>query len=153
MKKIILLSIFISLSFTTKAQTLEQTMDYIEVNLLNYANLKGFPTQCSKNALQKTTSLLSDWSARREFTQMYLKDIKSVSYSIDKGGYFLITVVGPCKQYEFEELKINDVNPSFIVIDLVPNTPEDIIKRIIKAIKHAAEIEGATLIDEDLFKN
>jgi hypothetical protein len=153
MKKLIFLSLFIIVSFTTKAQTLEQTMDYIESNLLNYANLKQFPTQCSENALQKTTSLLSDWSARRTFTQLFMKHIKSVSYSIDEGGYFIITVVGPCEKFEFDKLEVDVVNPSFISIDLVPSTPLENVNRIIKAIKHAATLEGAKLIDEDLFNN
>jgi hypothetical protein len=59
MKNIIFLAIFIIVSFTTKAQTLVQTMDYITANLHNYAWNKEFSTKCSKNALQQTTHIIS----------------------------------------------------------------------------------------------
>ncbi|MFA5298796.1 MAG: hypothetical protein WC389_11380 [Lutibacter sp.] len=153
MKKLIFLSIFIIVSFTTKAQTLEQTMDFIEANIQNYALDKEFSTKCSKNALQKTTSILAAERSRRDFTQIYMKDIKSVAYSTADNGVIIIAVVGNCSLYSFDELKKDEVGPSSISIVLLSSTPIEIVNRIIKAIKHGATLEGAILIDEDLFKD
>jgi len=152
MKKLLFLSIFIIVSFTTKAQTLEQTMDYIEANLLNYANNKEFPTQCSENALQQTTNIISGGQSGISYTQIYIKDIKSVAYSTAENGVFRISVVGNCSLYRLDKL-IDKAGPSSISIDLSSSTPLENVNRIIKAIKHAATLEGAKLIDDDLFKD
>jgi hypothetical protein len=152
MKKLIFLSIFIIVSFTTKAQTLEQTMDYITANLHNYAWNKEFSTKCSKNALQQTTHIISGGRSGIKFTQLYMKDIKSVGYSTADNGIFTISVVGNCSLYEIDKM-IDKAGPSGIHVALLSSTPPENVNRIIKAIKHAATLEGAKLMDEDLFKN
>jgi hypothetical protein len=159
MKKLILLSIFIIVSFTTKAQTLKETMDYIEANVQNYVVNKQLSLQCSENSLQKTTGVYID-GGRYRFTQLYLKDIKSVSYSTTTEGLITIIITGKCNSYIEErytdgtsKLKNQHNLTGGVNIELLPSTPLENVNRIIKAIKHAAELEGATLIDEDLFKD
>jgi hypothetical protein len=127
-------------------------MDYITANLHNYAWNKEFLTKCSKNALQQTTLIISGGRSGINFTQLYMKDIKSVGYSTADNGIFRISVVGNCRIYRLDKL-IDTAGPSSISIDLLSSTPIENVNRIIKAIKHAATLEGAKLIDEDLFKN
>lgn len=152
MQKLIFLAIFIIVSCTTKAQTLEQTMVFIDANIQNYALNKEFPTKCSKNALQKTTIILSGDRSRRDFTQIYMKDIKSVAFSTADNGVVEIAVIGNCSLYSFDKL-LDEVGPTSIYIALLPSIPLENVNRIIKAIKHAATLEGAKLIDDDLFKD
>jgi hypothetical protein len=127
-------------------------MDYITANLHNYAWNKEFSTKCSKNALQQTTLIISGGRSGINFTQLYMKDIKSVAYSTAENGVFRISVVGNCSLYRLDKL-IDKAGPSSISIDLSSSTPLENVNRIIKAIKHAATLEGAKLIDEDLFNN
>jgi hypothetical protein len=152
MKKLILMLILIFTSLTTKAQSLSETMDYIGVNLSNYAYDKGFPTKCTNNALEKPTANYAADGRRRNFTKVFMTHIKSVNYSIGEGN-IIITVVGKSFLFEFEKLLVDEVGPQSISIFLLPTTPIENVKRIIKAIKHAAELEGAKLINDDLFKD
>lgn len=153
MQKLIFLAIFIIVSCTTKAQTLEQTMVFIDANIQNYALNKEFPTKCSKNALQKTTSILIGDRSRRDFTQIYMKDIKSVAFSTADNGVVEIAVIGNCSLYSFDKLLDDKVGPTSIHIALLSSIPLENVNRIIKSIKHAATLEGAKLIDDELFKD
>jgi len=152
MKKLILISIVIFTTSITKAQSLIETMDYIEGNLSNYAYNKGFPTKCTNNALEMPTANYATDGRRKKYTKVMMKHIKSVNYSIGEGT-IIITVVGESFLFEFEELLVDKVGPQSISIFLLPTTPIENVKRIIKAIKHAAELEGAKLINDDLFKD
>lgn len=152
MKKLILMLILIFTSLTTKAQSLSETMDYIGVNLSNYAYDKGFPTKCTNNALEMPTANYAADGSRKRYTKVFMKHIKSVNYSIGNGTV-IITVVGESFLFEEEKLLVDKVGPQSISIFLLPTTPIENVKRIIKAIKHAAELEGAKLINDDLFKD
>ena len=54
MKKLIFALILSIAPFTIKAQTLEETMEYIEANVLNYSFSKYEPTKCLDRAIIKT---------------------------------------------------------------------------------------------------
>jgi len=156
MKKLLTICLLIAISLTanvqTKAQSLIETMDYIEANLNNYAYDKGFSTKCTNNALEMPTANYATDGRRRNFTKVFMKHIKSVDYSIGEGT-IIITVVGESFLFEFEELLVDKVGPQSISIFLLSTTPIENVKRIIKAIKHAAELEGAKLLNDDLFKD
>jgi hypothetical protein len=153
MKKLITICLLITASYSVKAQTLEQTMDFIGANLKNYAKFEHFTTKCTNNALEIPTQIITSNNSRRNYTKVFMKHIKSVNYSIGASDDRRITIVGQCFLFEFEKLVVDQVEPQSITIYLLASTPIENVKRIIKAIKHAAELEGAKLINDDLFKN
>jgi|688.fasta_scaffold1031387_2 hypothetical protein len=153
MKKLILMSILIFASLTTSAQSLNETMDFIGANLNNYAYSKEFSTKCTNNALEMPTANFASDNSRKNYTKVFMKHIKSVNYSIGASDTRIITIVGQCFLFEFEKLVVDQVEPQSISILLLPTTPIENVNRIIKAIKHAAELEGAELINDDLFKD
>ena len=81
--------------------------------------------------------------------------------NIDKDGWVKITASGKCYAFntgynsktEGPFADYETVAPQSVTILLQKNTPIENVKRIIKAMKHAAELEGAKLINDDLFKN
>jgi hypothetical protein len=152
MKKLLTICLLIA-SFTTKAQTLEQTMDFIEANVLRYTFDKLPSIRCSENALQKTTTFGVPDNSRIDYMQLYMKDIKSVFFKTTDKGFIILTVVGNCTLYENDKLMVDKVGPPRLIVGLVPSTPIENVNRIIKAIKHAATLEGAKLLDDDLFKD
>ena len=152
MKKLITICLLIAASYSVKAQTLEQTMDYINVNLQNYLFSKRDITVIEKG-IDMTTMRYTDNQNRIEFVRLFMANIKSVDYSIDKDGYLVITVSGKCYAFKNDKPDYDKVAPQNITIYLLASTPIENVKRIIKAIKHAAELEGAKLINDDLFKN
>ncbi len=149
MIKLITICLLITASYSVKAQTLEQTMDYINVNLQNYL-LNKQSTQVFARGIDGTNS---DWQGlRSHFTRLFMADIKSVDYSII-GCCVQITATGECYAFKNEKPNYDNVAPNSISIWLQKSTPIENVKRIIKAMKHAAELEGAKLINDDLFKN
>ena len=160
MKKIITICLLITASYSVKAQTLEQTMDYINVNLQNYLVNKIDITVIEKG-IDMTLSLRGYDNARYRFARLFMANIKSVDYSIDKDGWVKITASGKCYAFntgynsktEGPFADYETVAPQSVTILLQKNTPIENVKRIIKAMKHAAELEGAKLINDDLFKN
>jgi hypothetical protein len=152
MKKLITICLLITASYSVKAQTLEQTMDYINVNLQNYLFNKQY-TQVFAKGIDVTTTLRMDHTTRWEFTRLFMANIKSVDYVINNDGFVIITATGKCYVFEDEKPIYDKVAPQSITFFLQKSTPIDNVKRIIKAMKHAAELEGAKLINDDLFKN
>lgn len=157
MKKLILFLIFIIVPFTIKAQTLEETMEYIEANVLNYSLDKYLPTKCQNSTIITTISYYSNESGKPpvNIASINLKDVKSVSFSSNP-KYISIMITGNSysqKYYSNGSLNGEQKKEAFIELALLLNTPETTVQKIIKAIKHAAKLSGAKLINEDLFKN
>lgn len=153
MKKLIILFIITIVPFTIKAQTLEETMDYINATSLIYVFPdQYFATQCADNYFQFTKETLDNQASKAE--RIYLKDIKAISYSA-KTDFYQIVVMGKGTSYSLNngELKLIDIKIMQSSINLNIHTPEENIKKLIKAMKHAAELGGAKLINEDLFKD
>lgn len=156
MKKLILLLIITIVPITIKAQTLEETMDYLNANILNYAYDKNGALTCESNYCDITTGYLVTSGERTSFDRMYLKDIKSITYSTNSEGLIVISLLGKVVSYQSDyrgNFNREDLNVSNFKIPLKSSTPIDNVNRIIKAMKHAAELGGAKLINEDLFKD
>nr|WP_315153941.1 hypothetical protein [uncultured Flavobacterium sp.] len=156
MKKLILALILSLAPFTIKAQTLEQTMEYIEANVLNYSFSKYEPTKCLDNNIIKTIGYYqTSGYPPVSIAVINIQDIKSVSYS-SKSDYISIVITGNSYSqkyiYPTNNLEEERKQESFVELILLPNTPETAVQKIIKAIKHAAKLGGAKLINEDLFK-
>ena len=151
MKKLLTICLLITASYSVKAQTLEQTMDYINVNLQNFLVHKD-DIQVFARGIDKT---ISTWGAgeRHTFTRLFMANIKSVDYVVNSDGFVIITVTGKCYVFKIEKPLYDKVAPQSITIYLQKRIPLENVKRIIKAMKHAAELEGAKLINDDLFKN
>jgi len=87
---------------------------------------------------------------------MYLKDIKSIAYSTNSNELIVISLLGKVVSYQSDyngNFNSEDLNASNFKISLNSSTPIDKVNRIIKAMKHAAELGGAKLVNEDLFKD
>lgn len=156
MKKLLLLFIFIIASFTSKAQTLPETMDYLNANILNYAYDKTRALKYENNYCDKTTSNIVSSGERVSFNRMHLKDIKSIAFSTNSEGLIVISLLGKVVSFQSDykgNFNSKDLNVSQIEIYLNSSTPIDKVNRIIKAMKHAATLGGATLINEDLFND
>lgn len=156
MKKLILLFIITIVPFTIKAQTLEETMDYLNANILNYAYDKNRALKYENNYCDKTTSHIVTSGERVSFNRMLLKDIKSIAFSTNSEGLIVISLLGKvmCYQSDYNgNFNSKDLNVSQVEIYLNSSTPIDKVNRIIKGMKHAAELGGAKLINEDLFKD
>ncbi len=156
MKKIILLFIITIVPFTIKAQTLEETMDYLNANILNYANLKNIALKYENNYFDQTTEWVQSTGERTKFNRVYLKDIKSIAFSTDTNGFIVVSILGKVHSYEIDykgNSNGKDLNISQTQMYLNSSTPIDKVNRIIKAMKHAAELGGAKLVNEDLFKD
>lgn len=156
MKKIIFLFILTIVPFTIKAQTLEETRDYLNSNILNYAYDKNRSLNCENNYCDKTTSHIVTSGERVSFNRMLLKDIKSIAFSTNSEGLIVISLLGKVVYYKSDyngNFNSEDLNVSQIEIYLNSSTPIDKVNRIIKAMKHLATLGGATLINEDLFKD
>lgn len=156
MKKLILLFILTAVSFTIKAQSLEETIDYINANILNYAYNKKLSLTCESNYCDFITGYLTTSGETASFHRMYLKDIKSVAYSTNSEGFILISILGKVVSYESDyrgNFNSEDLNVSNIIIFFNSSTPIDKVNKIIKAMKHAAELGGAKLVNEDLFND
>jgi hypothetical protein len=153
MKKLIFLLLLTILPFAIKAQTLEETMDYINANVLKYAVSGEIALKFKENYVDKPISWYRDSKEPTIVNRVYLKDIKGISYIINPEGFIIISIYG--KGYYIEYNNKNDGNLKDINSQMAftPNTPEENVKKIIKAMKHAAELGGAKLIDDDLFKD
>lgn len=157
MKKLIFALILSIAPFTIKAQTLEETMEYIEANVLNYCLEKASMTKCQGTTITTINKYYSSEvnNPPAEIGTINLKDIKSVSY-ISKPKYISITISGNSYIQNYSlagDFRGEQEKVSFIELALLTNTPETAVQKIIKAIKHAAKLGGAKLINEDLFKN
>lgn len=155
MKKLILLFLLTIVTFTVKAQSLEETMDYINVNILNYGVLKNSVLKYKENYFEQTTEWTVSSEKRTKFNRVFLKDIKAISFSTDSKGFIIITILGNGNAYTVYdgEINVDNIKVSNTFMALSPNTPEENVKRLIKAMKHAAKLGGAKLVNEDLFKD
>ncbi len=128
-------------------------MDYINVNLQNYLVHKKYIQVFAKGIDETNSTWANTLSERNNFTRLFMAYIKSVDYFVNSDGFVIITATGKCYVFESEKPLYDKVAPQSIKLILQKSTPIENVKRIIKAMKHAAELEGAKLINDDLFKN
>ncbi|MCC9043565.1 hypothetical protein LNQ81_12865 [Myroides sp. M-43] len=156
MRKLFTIFLFIVTTFTIKAQTLEETMEYIQVNVLNYSLSKNEPTKCVDQTIKKTVGYYNLLGYPPvSIAVINLQDIRSVSYN-SSSNFISIVITGNSYSQQYvnattDKLEEQKKKETFIELILLPNTPEVVVQKIIKAIKHAASLGGAKLIKDDLF--
>lgn len=134
MRKFLLVINICFLGLGLKAQTLEQTTEYIQTTVQPYLS-SSWTVSCAGDSLTSYATIT------------HFKDIKGVNYLKEtSNGSFQINLIGQCC-YDFNHTKIMNSNPIY----LNKNTPIPVVEKIIKAIKHAAELQGAKLVNENMF--
>jgi hypothetical protein len=149
MKKLILLCLLSLVAFGLKAQTLEQTTEFIETTIAPYSIGGTFISFHPDSIKYSNTTTIR----QPNIQSIKYNNIKSITHSKDKIGdgteYIWIDIVGRVTFFSgYDNTYTNQTHFSIRIND---NTPIPIVEKLIKAIKHAAELQGAKLVNENMF--
>jgi hypothetical protein len=140
MKKLFTICFLIAITFTVKAQTAEETLEWLNVNLDSHAY--GSSNEVLNNrgriqfSLENITVInIDDKNVYTVIKYSEIKDVQKVE------GYSKIEVKGSSN---------NKAKLLFISWQIVNDVKRS---KYIKALKHMAKLNGAKLIDENLFGN
>ena len=158
MKKLILLIIILAGWQFSKAQTVEETVEFITVKLFQ-AHFVAKPVATGESLIQPKS-----WLIDGEFRKISVgswASIKSINYFKDSDGYWKLDLSGAFTIYDYsskgldfsyQDLKFDKLGAETrVVIIFPPNTSETDVQKLIKALKHLAVLKGAKLVKDDLF--
>jgi hypothetical protein len=150
MKKFLLVVSICFWGIGLKAQTLEQTTEFIETTIAPYSvgdTFISFHPDSIKYSNITTTH------GQPNIQSIKYNNIKSITHSKEKIGdgteYIWIDIVGRVTFFSGYDNKYT--NQTHFSIRINDNTPIPIVEKLIKAIKHAAELKGAKLVNENMF--
>ena len=164
MKKLLLFAI---LAFTlaphAHAQTAQETAQWLNAKLkaAMYFGVIAGDTSISTTSMNShtmyslngNTGEFSDWVDAFSVSFGDLTDVSSKSgYENDGKGQVPVTLiiltgkVSQCVQQQPCQ------DEPFVAIDLNSSTPPETVNSIVKALKHIAQLNGARMVNDDLFK-
>jgi len=117
--------------------TIEETVDWLNVTAETYLDSTTF---YDDSITYKT--ILYEW-------EIFARDIKAIRFNKTTNGLAELVIMGKWKDLDNSTSEISERNSIGIVI--IKNMPDDLIKRTEKAIKHFAELNGATVLDNSIF--
>ncbi|MGV8946384.1 MAG: hypothetical protein ACOH1N_08150 [Lutibacter sp.] len=142
MKKLILLSIFIIVPFTTKAQTKEETLEWLNVKK---SEIRGAISNTYHGDITAVVIVITESYIKISTDDKSYKDEPPISILWSE-----IKDIIAIQDYIIIKTSVSYKNETKF-IKLYFNL--DIKKSFITALKHMATINGATLIKDDLFGN
>ena len=137
MKKLITICLIMAATFAVKAQTKEETVEWLNVkseaySIYNYDKGYGRKTKFSEQGI-----CYYDYKSPDVILQTILwKDITSIEKSASVANRIMITT-----------------SQNYSTLTILENYGADNISKVIKALKHIAVLCGAKMIKDDLFGN
>jgi hypothetical protein len=129
-----------------RAQTSAETASWLQSKLRGHC-----PPDRDCSDYQVTPTKIRHMETNSTHYLTFFRSLTDVVQARGRTGNIVLRFVGPSFQ-DCSEDETACNNDADLGISIAPDTPQSEVDRIIKAIKHLAELNGAKLVNDDLFK-